>query len=76
MRMCLAALDWNNNVNRQQKVSKNGEPLFRIKVDRSGNRTVVTVMEQKDYSWQTEIFDSILAGIKNDEIPKHQVFHL
>jgi len=30
MRMCLAALDWNSNVNRAQKLSQVGQPVYRV----------------------------------------------
>merc|ERR1719508_75918 len=40
MKMCLAALDWNSNLNRAQKLSKVGQPVDRVKVDRSGKKAV------------------------------------
>ena len=58
MRTCLACLDWNNNVHRSQKVSKTGAPVYRIKVGRSGKKSV-HVKVKKCYKWQDAIFLNI-----------------
>ena len=73
MRTCLACLDWNNNVHRSQKVSKTGAPVYRIKVDRSGKKSVVPVKVKKCYKWQDTIFQNCVDGLRTGNIPQHQV---
>ena len=73
MRTSLAGLDWNYNVNRVQKLSESGVPVYRIKVDRSGNRSVVPVKVKKSYQWQTDLFDCCVEGLRTGQIPNHQV---
>ena len=74
MRTCLAGLDWNHNADRHQKLSNKGDPLFRIKVDRSGKKSVVPVKVKKNYQWQTGIFQSCVDGLVTGQIPQDQVF--
>ena len=74
MRMCLAALDWNSNVNRAQKLSQLGQPVYRVKVDRSGKRSVDPVVK-KSYQWQTDLFNRMVEGLGTDQIPQHQVLN-
>ena len=73
MRMCLAALDWNSNVNRDQKLSQVGQPVYRVKVDRSGKSSVAPVLVKKSYQWQNDLFNRMVEGLRTDQIPQHQV---
>ena len=73
MRMCLAALDWNSNLNRAQKLSKVGQPVYRVKVDRSGKKAVAPVLVKKSYQWQTDLFNRMVEGVRMDQIPHHKV---
>ena len=73
IRTCLAGLDWNNNTDRAQKLSSTGKPLFRVKIDRYGNSSVVPVKVKKCYQWQKDIFQACLNGLKTGEVPQHQV---
>ena len=72
-RTCLAALDWNSNVGRAQRVSATGKLQYRIMVDRFGTRSVVPVKVEKSYQWQTDIFEKCVEGVKTGIIPQHQV---
>ena len=76
MRTCLAALDWNHNSDRATKLSKDGKPVYRIKIDRYGNNSVVPVKVTKSYQWQTDIFQSCVNGLMTGQIPQHQVLIL
>ena len=40
-------------------MSKTGAPVYRIKVGRSGKKSVVTVKVKKCYKWQDTIFLNI-----------------
>ena len=62
-----------NNVHRSQKVSKTGAPVYRIKVDRSGKKSVVPVKVKKCYKWQDTIFENCVDGLRTGNIPQHQV---
>ena len=73
MMTCLAALDWNNNSDRPAKLSKDGKPLYRVKIDRYGNNSVVPVKVTKSYQWQTDIFQACVKGLMTGQIPQHQV---
>ena len=76
MRMCLAALDWNSNLNRAQKLSKVGQPVYRVKVDRSGKKAVAPVLVKKSYQWQTDLFSRMVDWwrvLRTDQIPHHKV---
>ena len=75
MRMCLAALDWNSNVNSAQKLSQVGQPVYRVKVDRSGKRSMAPLLVKKSYQWQTDLFNRMVEGLWTDQIPQHQVLN-
>ena len=75
MRMCLAALDWNSNVNSAQKLSQVGQPVYRVKVDRSGKRSMAPLLVKKSYQWQTDLFNRMVEGLGTDQIPQHQVLN-
>ena len=77
IRSCLAAIDFNESVNRPQKTSVEGKDLFREKVDRSGqNRTVVAVRVPKDTSWKISILDRCVECLSTGQIPNPQVNYL
>merc|ERR1719186_946722 len=46
IRSALAAIDFNANIHRKSKMSADGKPMYKMKVDRTG--TKVTVVEQKE----------------------------
>ena len=85
MRSVLAAIDWNKNSDRPYKISDNGEPIYKRKVnsynffswqndilqiDRAGKKlTVVAVKEGKDLSFQDEIIEACLKFMEEDTIP-------
>ena len=74
IRSCLAAIDFNESVDRPQKTSGEGKSLYREKVDRSGhNRTVVPVRVPKDMGWKISILDKCVECLKTDQIPNPQV---
>ena len=72
MRTCLACLDWNQNTNRALKLDKSGNPVYRVKIDRSGNKSVVPVKAKKSYTWQKDIFASCVEGLMTGQIPQHR----
>ena len=72
MRTCLACLDWNHNTNRTVKLDKSGHPVYKVKIDRSGNKSVVPVKAKKSYTWQKDIFASCVEGLRTGQIPQHQ----
>lgn len=85
----VAALDWNYNVNRPGKISKDGKQLYKSKVmilpvilkssctkqvNRDGKKTtVVQVKIAKNYEYQDLIFDECLRCLENDTIPEVKV---
>ena len=85
MRSILAAIDWNENSDRAYKISDNGEPIYKRKVnccqffswhsnnlqiDRAGKKlTVVAVKEAKDLSYQDEIVETCIKFMDEDIIP-------
>ena len=72
IRTCIAALDWNSNTERAQKVNSKGELMYRIKVNRFGIRTVVPVKVEKSYHWQDSIFQSCVSAFEAEDIPHHE----
>ena len=72
IRICVAAIDWNRNTNRPQKVDVNGNPLYRIKVDRYGNNAIAPVKVEKSNEWQTDAFDACIEALILEQIPTHQ----
>ena len=74
IRSCLAAIDFNESVDRPQKTSAEGKELFREKVDRSGqNRTMVPVRVEKDGSWKVSIMEKCVECLRTELIPNPQV---
>ena len=74
IRSCLAAIDFNESVDRPQKTSAEGKELFREKVDRSGqNRTMVPVRVEKDGSWKVSIMEKCVECLRTELIPSPQV---
>merc|ERR1712025_326738 len=58
IRHTLAVLDYNSNIQRGQKVSKDGQGMFKKKVDRTGTKaTVVQQKVEKDRRYQDNILD-------------------
>ena len=77
IRSCLAAIDFNESVNRPQKTSTEGKELFREKVDRSGhNRTMVPVRVEKDESWKVYIMEMCVESLRSETIPNPQVYYV
>ena len=72
MRTCVAAIDWNSNTNRPQKVDVDGNPLYRIKVDRYGNNAIAPVKVEKSDDWQTDVFDACIEAVTLQQVPTHQ----
>ena len=74
IRSCLAAIDFNESVDRPQKTSTEGKELFREKVDRSGhNRTMVPVRVEKNESWKVSIMEKCVECLRTELIPNPQV---
>jgi len=59
-------------LNRAQKLSKVGQPVYRVKVDRSGKKAVAPVLVKKSYQWQTDLFNRMVEGVRTDQIPHHK----
>ena len=45
---------------RAQKLSKVGQPVYRVNVDRSGKKAVAPVLVKKSYQWQTDLFNRMV----------------
>ena len=58
---------------RAQKLSKVGQPVYRVKVDRSGKKAVAPVLVKKSYQWRTDLFNRMGEGVRTDQIPHHKV---
>ena len=72
IRTCVAAIDWNSNTDREQKCDSSGNPLYRIKKDRFGKKSIAPVKVKKDFQWQTDIFDACVDAMATGNIPHHQ----
>ena len=72
IRTCVAAIDWNSNTDREQKCDSSGNPLYRIKKDRFGKKSIAPVKVKKDFQWQTDIFDACVDAMATGNIPQHQ----
>ena len=70
IRNVLAVLDFNYNVDREYKKDKNGDFLYKTKVDRAGtSASVVRQKVKKDYSFRKNIRDLCATCIEQNVIP-------
>jgi len=70
IRSALAALDFNANIQRKTKMSEDGKPLYKMKVDRTGTKvTVVLQKVRKDYSFQKNILDLCVECLEAGVVP-------
>lgn len=70
LRSCVAALDFNFNVNRGTKVSTDGNQMYKMKIDRTGGKmTIVYQKVKKDYSFQDNILELCIDSLEKKRIP-------
>jgi len=70
IKSCVAAIDFNWNVDRPLKVNEAGNLMYRKKVDRGGTVCrAIPVRVDKSDTWQDKIMEACLEALENDSIP-------
>ena len=72
IRSVLAAIDMNNSVDRGQKMTKTGNPVYKIDCDRNGKKwRIRQVKKDKDYEWREDLLQLVLTHAG----PRHLLPH-
>ena len=70
IRSVLGAIDMNNSINREQRKTKKGVPMYKIKSDRGGMKwTVCPIKEMKTYAWRQDLMELIMEHARQGKVP-------
>ena len=69
-RSVLGAIDMNNSVNREQRKTKKGVPMYKIKSDRGSMKWYVCpIKEMKTYAWREDLMELIMEHARQGQVP-------